>query len=80
MVQGRAKGVRYVALNAASDLNRPEIEALMASALKLAKPKLDASTKHSLIIKTGGEKKRARGAKSAAARPSSVRRKATGRS
>src|ERR1044071_6436468 len=41
LLQGRAK-VRYVVLKAAADFDRPEIEVLIAAALKLAKVRLDA--------------------------------------
>jgi hypothetical protein len=44
-LQGRGKTVRHVVLNAAADFDRPEIEALMAAALKLAKLRLDVGAK-----------------------------------
>jgi hypothetical protein len=65
LLQGRAK-VRYVLLNAVADFDRAEIEALMAAALKLAKVRLDASAKGSVIIKAEAQKQRARRAKKAA--------------
>jgi hypothetical protein len=50
LLQGRS-GVRYVAMNAAADLDRADVEALMAAALKLAKVRLDPSAKGALILK-----------------------------
>ena len=65
LLQGRAK-VRYVVLNAVADFDRAEIEVLMAAALKLAKVRLDAKAKGSVIIKAEAQKQRARRAKKAA--------------
>jgi hypothetical protein len=59
LLQGRAK-VRHVVLNAVADFDRPEIEVLMVAALKLAKLRLDASAKGSVIIRAEAQKKRAR--------------------
>ena len=59
LLQGRGKTVRHVVMNAAADLDRAEIEALMAAALKLAKLRLDASAKGSVIIKAEAQKQRA---------------------
>lgn len=78
LLQGRGNGVRHVVLNTAADLDRPEIEALMAAALKLAKVRLDASAKGSVIIKAEAQKERARRA-SKAARPAPARRTAKAR-
>ena len=73
LLQGRGKTVRHVVLNAASDFDRPEIEALVVAALKLAKLCLDASAKGSMILKAEAQKQRARRAtkapRPAAARP-----------
>jgi hypothetical protein len=77
LLQGRAT-VRHVVLNAVADFDRPEIEVLMAAALKLAKLRLDASAKGSVIIKAEAQKQRARRAKQAA-RPASTRRTAKAR-
>ena len=52
-----------------------EIEVLMAAALKLAKLRLDASAKSSVIIKADAQKQRARRAKKTAL-PASTRRTA----
>jgi hypothetical protein len=78
LLQGSGKTVRHVVLNSAADFDRAEIEALMAAALKLAKLRLDASAKGSVIIKAEAQKQRARRAKKAA-RPTSTRRTAKAR-
>ena len=72
LLTGSGKTVRYVVLNAVEDFDRPEIEALVAAALKLAKVRLDASAKGSVIIKAEEQKQRARRA-TKAARPASAR-------
>ena len=77
LLQGRGK-VRHVVLNAVADFDRAEIEALMVAALKLAKLRLDASAKSSVIIKAEAQKRRARRA-TQAARPSSTNRTAKAR-
>jgi len=77
LLQGRGK-VRHVVLNAVADFDRAEIEALMVAALKLAKLRLDASAKSSVIIKAEAQKWRARRA-TQAARPSSTNRTAKAR-
>jgi len=59
LLQGRGKTVRHVVLNSVADFDRAEIEALMAAALKLAKLRLDASAKGSVIIKAEAQKQRA---------------------
>ena len=71
LLQGRGK-VRHVVLNAAADFDRAEIQALMAAALKLAKVRLDASAKSSVIIKAEAQKQRARRA-TKATRPATSR-------
>ena len=78
LLQGSGKMVRYVTLSSAADFDRPEIEVLMAAALKLAKVRLDASAKGSVIIKAEAQKKRALRAKKSA-RPASKRRTAKAR-
>jgi len=72
-LQGSAKLVRYVPIKAAADLDSAEIEALMVAALGLAKLRLVAGAKGSVIIKADEQKKRAVRAKKAA-RPTSPRR------
>ena len=78
LLQGRGKTVRHVVLNSVADLDRAEIEVLMVAALKLAKLRLDASAKSSVIIKAEAQKQRARRA-TKAARPASTRRTANAR-
>ena len=73
LLQGSGKTVRHVVLNAVADFDRAEIEVLMAAAVKLAKLRLDASAKGSVIIKAEAQKQRARRAKKTA-RPASTRR------
>ena len=67
LLQG-GKGVQHVVLNTVADFDRPEIEELMAAAVKLAKVRLDPSAKGSVIIKAEAQKKRA-SARSATTRP-----------
>lgn len=69
LLQGSGPGVRHVVLGAVADFERAEIEALMAAGLKLAKLRLDASAKGSVIIKAESQKKRALRAKKAAQAP-----------
>ena len=76
LLQGRAK-VRYVVLNSVADFDREEIEVLMAAALKLAKVRLDARAKGSVIIRADAQKQRA--ARKKTARPASTRRTAKAR-
>jgi hypothetical protein len=78
LLQGSGKTVRHVVLNKVSDFDRAEIEVLMAAALKLAKLRLDASAKGSVIIKAEEQKQRASRAVKAA-RPTSTRRAAKAR-
>jgi hypothetical protein len=59
VLQGSGKGVRHVVLNTVADFDRPEIEVLMAAALKLAKVRLEASAKGSVIIRAEAQKQRA---------------------
>jgi len=78
LLEGSGKTVRHVVLNSVADFDRAEIEVLMAAALKLAKLRLDASAKGSVIIKAEAQKQRARRA-TKAARPASTRPKAKAR-
>jgi hypothetical protein len=66
LLQGRGKTVRHVVLNAVADIDRAEIEALIAAALKLAKLRPDASAKGSLIVRAVAQQQRARRATKAA--------------
>jgi len=78
LLQGRGKMVRYVAMNAAADFDRAEIEVLMAAAVKLAKLRLDPGAKGSVIVKAEAQKQRARRA-SKAAQPAATRKTAKAR-
>jgi hypothetical protein len=78
LLQGRGKTVRHVVLTAVADFDRAEIEVLMAAALKLAKVRLDASAKGSVIIRAEAQKQRALRVKKAA-RPPTARRTAKAR-
>lgn len=78
LLRGSGKLVRYVPMDRAADLDRAEIEALMAAALGLAKLRLVAGAKGSVIIKAEAQKQRARRAANAA-RPASPRRTAKDR-
>jgi hypothetical protein len=59
LLQGSGKTVRHVELHSVADLDRADIEALIAAALKLAKLRLDASAKGSVIIRAEAQKQRA---------------------
>ena len=59
LLQGSGTLVRYVAMGAVKDLERPEIEALIAAALTLAKVTLDPSAKGAVVIKADEQKQRA---------------------
>jgi hypothetical protein len=59
--------VRHVVMNSAADFDRPEIEALIAAAVKLGKVRLDPQAKGAIIIKAEEQKKRARSAAKSAA-------------
>jgi hypothetical protein len=74
LLQGQAKTVRYVVLSSVADFDRPEIEVLMAAALKLAKVRLDANAKGSVVVKAAAQKKRAARRAAKAARPAPARR------
>src|SRR5262245_18796737 len=78
LLQGSGKTVRYVVLNAARDFDRPEIEALIVAALKLAKVRVNAGAKGSVIIMADAQKQRARRA-TKATRPASADRTAKAR-
>ena len=78
LLQGRGKTVRHVVLNSVADFERPEIEVLMAAALKLAKLRPDPRAKGSVIIQAEAQEQRARRAEKAA-RPVSARRKVKAR-
>ena len=66
LLKGSGKTVRHVVLQAASDLDRPEIEALISAALYIAKVQPDAAVEGTLIIKAEEQKLRAARAKKTA--------------
>jgi hypothetical protein len=72
LLQGQGKTARYVELNSVAGFDRPEIEALIADAVKLAKLSLDPDAKGALIIKAEAQKQRASRA-TKAGRPASAR-------
>ena len=79
LLQGSGKTVRHVDLNSTADLDRPEIEALIAAALKLSDVHLDSGARSSVISKADEQKQRASRAKKTArtaspTRPAKARR------
>ena len=73
LLQGKGKAVRYVGLSSVADFHRPEIEVLIAAALKIKNLRLDPSAKGSVVIKAEEQKQRAQRAKKQAARPAATR-------
>lgn len=71
LLQGHGKTVRHVVLKTVADFDRPQVEALMAAALTLAKLRLDPRAKGAVIIKAEEQKQRAL---KAAAKKQPVRR------
>jgi hypothetical protein len=51
LLQGAGTIVRSIRLNSADDLDRPAVKALMAEALKRARPKLDSKAKRKIVIR-----------------------------
>ena len=58
VLRGQGKSVRYVEIKSAADFDRPEIERLIADAVKLAKPRLDQNASGAVIIKAEAQKQR----------------------
>jgi hypothetical protein len=58
LLQGSAKQVRFIQLEAASRLAHPDVKALIAAAVDQAKVPLPSRGKGGLIIKSGAAKKR----------------------
>ncbi|HTT85418.1 MAG TPA: hypothetical protein VMF67_18215 [Rhizomicrobium sp.] len=56
--KGSGKTARYVELHSVADFDRPEIEALIANAVTLAKLRLDPDAKGTMTIKAEEQKKR----------------------
>jgi hypothetical protein len=59
LLRGGGKMVRHVELSKVADFDRPEIEVLIAAAVKLAKLRLDPKAKGSTVIKAEEQKRRA---------------------
>jgi hypothetical protein len=66
LLEGRGGTVRHVVLRSVAEFDRPEIEALIAAAVALAKLRLDATARGSVILRTEAQKRRARRARTAA--------------
>lgn len=60
LLQGTAKQTRFIALETASDLSNPDVEALIDAAVDQARTKFPSTGKGSLIIKSADAKKPAR--------------------
>lgn len=79
LLQGRGRTVRHVALHAAAEFDRPEIQALFTAALKLADRRPDPCAMGSVIIRAEAQKRRAvRAAKKATANATPGAKKAGG--
>ena len=63
LLQGQGKTVRYVEMNAVADFSRPEIEGLIAAAVKLAKLQLDPEGERRDDHKSGSTENSARAAR-----------------
>lgn len=63
LLKGSGKLVRHVELQAAADFDRPELQALLAAALKLANVRLASEAKGALILKAESQRQRAKAAK-----------------
>ena len=73
LLQGSGKTARYVELKSVADFDRPEIETLIAGAVKLAKLQLDPDAKGAMIVKADEQKQRAARTKKTA-RPAPTQR------
>ncbi len=60
ILKGAGAKVRHVILDSASDLDRPDIRALMEIAAKRAEPRIEAGAKRRTVIKSVSEKQRPR--------------------
>ena len=60
VLSGGGNQVRWVRLSAASDLERPEIRALIRAGIAQAEPRFDAKTKRRMIIQSVSAKQRPR--------------------
>jgi hypothetical protein len=60
LLQGKGKTVRSVAMNSIADFDRPEIDVLMAAALKIANVRPDPGAPCRVVLKAEEQKQRAR--------------------
>jgi hypothetical protein len=68
LLQGEGNVVRYIRLEDEKTLDRADVKAMMAAALKMAKVPMDKKTEYKLVIKSVSAKQRAR-------RPTAVKTK-----
>jgi len=60
LLLGSGRQTRFIPLEAASRLAHPDVKALIAAAVELAKVPMPSTGKGALIIRSGGAKKKAR--------------------
>ena len=60
LLQGEGNVVRYVRLDDEDTLDRPDVKAMMAAALKMAEVPMDKKTEYKLVIKSVSAKQRPR--------------------
>ena len=60
LLQGEGSVVRHIPLENEKMLDRPDVKAMMATAMKMAKVPFDKKTEHELIIKSVSAKQRPR--------------------
>ena len=60
LLQGEGSVVRHILLEDEKTLDRPDVKAMMATAIKMAKVPFDETTKYKLVIKSVSEKQRPR--------------------
>lgn len=60
LLQGEGNVVRYIRLDDEDTLDRPDVKAMMAAALKTAKVPMDKKTEYKLVIKSVSAKQRPR--------------------
>lgn len=66
LLEGSGKSARHIPMTSIADFDRPEIETLIAAAVKITKTRLDVGAQGSTVIKADEQKDRARRAKKAA--------------
>ena len=60
LLQGEGSVVRHILLEDETTLDRPDVKAMMATAMKMAKVPFDETTEYKLVIKSVSEKQRPR--------------------